>query len=481
LCAAIQLKKAGIHSFTIFEKSAGVGGTWRDNSYPGSGCDVPSFLYSFSFEQKLDWKRKYAQQPEILGYLEQCASSYGLLPHTRFGAEVTAARFDDSAGVWRLRTVSGEDVAADVVVCGLGQLNRPLVPEIPGLADFGGTAFHSARWRHDRSLDGRNVAVIGNAASAVQLVPEIAPKVARLTLFHRSANWIAPKPDRVFTEREHEWLRRFPILARLYRLFSYLSLESRFLTLSKGSRVSKLLERLGKRDLEHRVKDPELRAILTPDYPVGCKRILISNEWYETLSRDNVDVVTAAIDHVTRDGIVTKDGKEHAVDTIIFATGFETTRFLAPVDVRGSGGTSLNDAWARGAEAYLGMTVPDFPNFFILYGPNTNLGHNSIIFMIECQVGYLVQCIRALVDRDLAYIDVRHDVLRRYTAELEQALDKLVWTGSCVSWYKNEHGRVTNNWPYTTLAYWWRTRRPRLADFRQVARNAPSGEQRAAA
>jgi cation diffusion facilitator CzcD-associated flavoprotein CzcO len=466
----IQLRKAGFSSFTIFEKSNDVGGTWLDNSYPGAACDVPSHLYSFSFERKPDWSRVFAPQAEIQAYFRRCAAKYGLLPHIRFGTEVEGASFDERAGVWRLRTAAGESIEADVVVSGLGQLNRPHVPDLPGLASFEGTTFHSARWDHAHDLAGEDVAVIGNAASAIQFIPRIAPKAARLYVFQRTPNWTIARRDRAYSEREKRMFASVPGLERLYRWFIYLMLELRFFAFHEGSWLGRRMERSAREWLRSQVRDPALREALTPDYPVGCKRILISDDYYASLERPNVEVVTSPIERVTPRGIATRDGRERPVDTLVFATGFETTSFLAPLGIEGLGGRKLQEVWRDGAEAYLGIAAAGFPNLFMLYGPNTNLGHNSILFMIECQVSYVVRCLRELARRDLAWLDVRADVQERYNRELQERLRKTAWAAGCTSWYKTEAGKITNNWSGFTLDYWRRTLRPDWSAFHAKAR-----------
>lgn len=465
LCMAIALKKAGIDSFTIFEKSDGVGGTWRDNTYPGAGCDVPSHLYSFSFAPKYDWSRIYSPQPEILAYFEDCARRFGLLPHCRFRTELESATFDEQAGLWHLRTTEGEQVAAEVLVSGVGQLNRPYYPNLPGLEGFRGKTFHSARWDHGYDLAGKRVAVIGNGASALQFIPHVAEAAAHLSVFQRSNNYIIPRGDRPYTDREKRWFRRSTAFRLLHRGLIYLLLEKNFFAFRPGTWMAKIMEHAARKHLEAQVPDPALRAKLTPDYPIGCKRILIGDDYYPALQRENVEVVTDAIDHVTGDAIVTSDGREHPVDAIIYGTGFVTTSFLAPMKVTGKGGLALADAWKEGAEAYLGVAVAGFPNFFLLYGPNTNLGHNSIIFMIECQVRYVMGCIEALRRRNLRWLDVKPSAMADFNRELRRELDKSVWATGCTSWYKTEGGKITNNWSDFTLRYWWRTRRPKLAAF----------------
>lgn len=474
LCMAIQLKLAGVHSFTVLEKADRLGGTWRDNTYPGAACDSPSFVYCYSFEQKADWSRMWAEQAEILAYMEHCARKYDLLPHIRFGTEVASARFDADAGAWRLRTVAGESIEAEVMVSAVGQLNRPSTPDLPGLETFQGTSFHSARWRHDVALEGKTVAVIGNAASAIQFIPQIAPRVKRLHVFQRSANWMIAKNDRPYSAREKRLFTRFPLLARLYRWSIWAAFESRFPIFRQNKFMSRRLTRLAEEGMREVVPDPALQKILVPDYPIGGKRILISDDYYQTLCREHVEVVTSPIARVTAEAIVTRDGRTRPVDVVIVATGFESTSFLAPMRIEGPGGRVLDEAWRNGAEAYLGMTVSGFPNFFMLYGPNTNLGHNSILFMLECQVRYVMSCLATLRTRDLAWMDVRPEVMREYNERLQALLGERVWARTGKSWYKRADGRITNNWSSSTVAYWWRTRRvdPRAFHLQARARAA---------
>lgn len=468
LCMGIQLQRAGIASFAIFEKSHDVGGTWLDNSYPGSGCDVPSHLYSFSFEPNPDWSRAFSPQAEIQRYLRHCAEKYGLLPKIHFGTEIAGASFDASAGLWRIRTSTGEEITARALVSGLGQLNRPHTPDLPGLASFEGTTFHSARWNHQHDLAGEKVAVVGNGASALQFIPEIAKTAERVTVFQRSANWVIPRNDRKFSAADKDRFRRNPFLLRALRAFIWFMLEIRFFAFLRESWFSRRMTRVATEYLHAQVGDPVLRAKLTPDYPIGCKRILISDDYYQALVRPNVEVVCEPIERLTAGAVVTADGTLRAADTVIFATGFETTTFLAPLTIEGLDGAKLHDVWRDGAEAYLGVTVAGFPNLFMLYGPNTNLGHNSIIFMIECQVGYAVQCIRELLKPGTAWLDVRRDVMDRYNRDLQTALGKTAWTAGCSSWYKTASGKVVNNWSGFTIDYWRRTRHPDWRDYRFV-------------
>ena len=470
LCVAIKLLEAGVDDLTILEKSDGVGGTWRANTYPGAACDVPSHLYSFSFAPKKDWTRKFAQQPEILSYFEDVTDRYDLRHRIRFGTEATSARFDEDAGEWHVTIADGTSLTADVLISGLGQLNRPFTPEIDGLAEFGGDVFHSARWNHDIDLAGRRVGVIGNGASTVQFLPPTAEVAGHLTLFQRSANWILPKPDREFSPLERRIFRNVPFAERLFRWNIYWRLEKNFFFMRRGSRLGKLIERVATKELRKIVSDDLPAEALIPDYPPGCKRILISNEYYASLLRPNVEVELSHIDHIEPGAVVTADGTRHELDVLIFGTGFRSTEFLAPMEVTGRHGADLNTAWSKGAKAHLGVAVAGFPNFFMLYGPNTNLGHNSIIFMIEAQARYISRAVRELRDDHLTWLDVRDDVMDLYNTRIQHNADGTVWVADCDSWYKNEHGVVTNNWPAFTVSYWKRMRDFRSHEFVRRAR-----------
>lgn len=471
---AMQLQDAGIDSFTIYEKSDGVGGTWRDNTYPGAACDVPSHLYSFSFAPKTDWTRRFAEQPEILGYFESLVGSHGLEPHLRFGVEMASARWRDEDATWELRTADGELIEADVVVSGLGQLNRPNIPDIPGLDRFEGTTFHSARWDHEHDLRGERVAVVGIGASAIQFVPRVAKVARQLTLFQRSVNYVAPKPDRRYRPWERWLLEHVRPLQRAYRASIYWRFEARFSLMRKGSRVGRMLqERFGK-ELS-KMASPKLPAeVLVPDYTPGCRRILIANDWYPTLLRPNVEVVDDGVTEITEHAVRTADGREFEVDTIIFGTGFHSTEFLSPLRITGRDGADLNQVWADGARAYLGVAVHGFPNLFLLYGPNTNLGHNSILFMIEQQVGYIRSLILDMVDEGAAAAEVTRQAMDRFDAEIDRATARTVWAEDCHSWYKTEAGRVTNNWPDYSIRYRNRLRRRVPGDVSLEPRRAPA-------
>ncbi len=455
LCTGIRLRQSGIEDFLILEKADGVGGTWWHNRYPGAECDVQSHLYSFSFEPKVDWSRPYAGQAEILGYMEHCADKYGLYPFIRFGAAVEAAHWNDDSAFWTVSLRSGGSVRARVLVSAQGMFNALAYPDLPGLDCFEGVAFHSARWNHDHSLRGRRVAVIGSAASAVQFVPEIAPLVRELTLYQRTANWVLPKADTPYTDEQLEHFRSHPEAAAALRQQIYDDLEG-FITFSDSSALE-AAERSGLENLSV-VKDPDTRRKLVPQHPFGCKRPLASNVYYPVFNEPHVRLVTTPIAAVTAGGVVTADGVERPADTLIFATGFQTGRYLSAIDVRGRGGVRLEDAWSEGAQAYLGMTTAGFPNLFMLYGPNTNNG--SILFMLERQVDYVLRALQRLDEERLAWLDVRPEVMSRYNAELQEAISRVeVWQAGCNGYYRAPSGRVVTQWPYTMTEFATRTAR----------------------
>lgn len=469
LCLGIQLRQAGIDSFTIYEKADRLGGTWRDNHYPGAACDVPSFSYCFSFEQKTDWSRKWAPQPEILEYMEHCARKYGLLPHIRFNTEIAGARFDSGAALWRLTTTTGDEIEAEVLVSGTGQLHRPNTPHFEGAEAFRGAQFHSARWDHRVDIKGKTVAVVGNAASAVQFVPEIAKEVGRLLIFQRSANWILPRADRPFTQFEKTLFQLVPPLAWLYRWWTWFRLELFFYPVIRARPgMSRATLRYAKEHLNGVLSDPDLLRSQTPDYAIGARRILISDDYLRALNRRNVDVITSPIARLAEDSIVTQDGASRNVDVVIYATGFDTTHFLAPMWIEGADGRRLGEVWKDGAEAFLGINVSGFPNLFLMYGPNTNLGHNSILFMIECQTRYIIDCIRQMRTKQIRSIDVRPEIMTAFNRQLQRQLATTAWAKTDHSWYKTASGRITNNWAGSTIEYWWRTRHADLELYRHA-------------
>lgn len=461
---AVRLKAAGYDDIVVFERADEVGGTWRDNTYPGAACDVPSHLYSFSFAPKADWSRRFAEQPEILAYLREVADRFDLRKHIRFAAEVTSAAYDEDAGEWVVRVAGGEEYRVRALVAATGQLSRPAIPAIEGIDEFAGEMFHSATWNHDHDLDGKRVAVIGTGASAIQFVPRVARRAVRLELFQREAAHVIPKPDYAYSERALLALRRVPGLLALSRAATYLALEPRAFAFTKFPRAMALVQRRFERYLAAQVPDAELRARLTPSTKIGCKRILISNDYYEALNRPNVAVVTERITRIEPTGLRTADGVLHEADALLLGTGFQANEFLAPITVTGRGGRRLDEVWRDGAHAHLGITVAGFPNLFVLFGPNTNLGHNSIVYMLESQFGYVLQAVDRLA-AGARSIDVRPEVEERSNAAVQEAIRTTVWNSGCTSWYTTAAGRNTNNWPGFTFDYRRRLRRFDDAEF----------------
>jgi cation diffusion facilitator CzcD-associated flavoprotein CzcO len=469
LGVAHALREAGIADVTVLERADDVGGVWRDNTYPGAACDVPSPLYSWSWATNPRWSRRYSPQPEILDYIRRTARERGLLDLVRTGVEVTGLRWD---GGWHVTTADGTAYDADVVVCAVGQLSEPVVPAIPGAETFAGPAFHSARWRHDVDLRGRRVAVVGTGASAVQFVPGIVDEVASLTVFQRSAPYVVLRPDRVYSALHHRVFRRFPRVLAFERRATYAltelfnrALEGRswmarpFLTAVRG---------VWRLHLRRQVPDAALRSRLVPDYPLGCKRVLFSNDWYPALARDHVEVVTDRVASIEPDGVRTADGRLHGADVLVWGTGFAATDFLGRIDVRGAGGVRLRDVWADGARAHLGMTVPGFPNLFTVYGPNTNLGGSSIIAMLEAQAGWIAQVTRAIADRGARHVVVRREAWTTFDREMQARLGSGIWS-RCDSWYR-DRGRITTNWPGQVEEY---RRRLATVDWSELEEVSP--------
>lgn len=460
MVVALRLQRAGLTNFTIYEKADDLGGTWRDNTYPGAACDIPSHLYSISFEPKADWSRKYPPQHEIFDYMEEIYERRGLYAHSRFGTDITELRFDDEHSVWRLST-STDEIEADVVVICTGLLSKPYVPDIEGLADFAGAIWHSADWDHDHDVTGERVAVIGTGASAVQFTPEIAPYAAHTTVYQRTAPWIVPRDDRPYA-RWRQWMyRHVPGVRRIHRAKIYARQELLALgLLGKAPWMIAGAVRMANAFRERQVPDRDLRERVTPDYEFGCKRVIVSDDWYPTLNRPDVDLVTDGIDRVVADGIVTVDGTHRRADAIALGTGFRTWEIMSPLKVFGRRGAELNDTWADGAETHLGISATGFPNLFMVTGPGTGLGHNSMILMIEAAANLTVDAIERLASRGPgATIDVRREVAARSYAERQERLDATVWASGCGSWYLDHEGRNELLWPGFTTEYWRRTRR----------------------
>jgi cation diffusion facilitator CzcD-associated flavoprotein CzcO len=461
LGTAIRLKQKGIEDFVVFERANDVGGVWRDNKYPGCACDVESHLYSFSFAPNPDWTHSFSPQPEIWDYLRRCANDYGVLPHIRFGHEVREAAWEQDEQCWRLETSRGT-YTASVLVAAAGSLSEPAVPELQGLENFKGRVFHSARWDHEFELGGRLVAVIGTGASAIQFVPAIQPEVGRLYVFQRTAPWVVPRRDRPLEERERRMFRRFPLTQRARRAWIYW-LRELFSFAFHHHWAMKIFERIARRHMERAVTDPELRAKLTPDYRIGCKRILISNDYLPALTRPNVELVTGGIEEVREHSIVGKDGVERPLDAIIFGTGFHVTDLPFARHVRGRGGKTLADAWAGSPVAHVGTTVSGFPNLFLLQGPNTGLGHTSVLLMLEAQIEHVLSAVDYMRRHGVAAIEPRPEAQAAFVADVDRRLRGTVWnSGGCLSWYLDATGRNSSIWPGPT----WRFRR-------RVARMAP--------
>jgi cation diffusion facilitator CzcD-associated flavoprotein CzcO len=455
---AIRLKQAGWQNFAVFEKADQIGGTWRDNSYPGCACDVPSHLYSFSFARNPDWSDTFSGQPEIWQYLRDCVARFGIAPHVRFNHAVEEMAWDDTEARWQITTSQGR-YTAKALVLATGPLSDPSTPDIPGLESFTGTTFHSSRWRHDHDLTGRRVAVIGTGASAIQFVPEIQPKVGHLTLFQRTPPWVIPRRSRRITGVEKA-LHKVPGVLHARRELLYVGREL-FGLAFLHPRIGKIAQRvLASRQLRRQVPDEALRARLTPDYVMGCKRVLISNDYYPALQQSNVDVVTDGIERVTPDGIVTKDGRTHPVDTIIFGTGFHVTDMPVVQHIRGREGVLLSQAWSPTMHAYRGTTVPGFPNLFILLGPNTGLGHTSVVLMIEGQVGHVLDVLRHQQRSGLSAVEPTAQAQDQWTRRVDRRMANTVWSaGGCRSWYQDATGRNSTLWPGYVTGFRLRLRR----------------------
>ncbi|WP_156727026.1 flavin-containing monooxygenase [Streptomyces apocyni] len=467
LGAAVRLRREGITDFVVLERSGAVGGTWRDNSYPGCACDVPSHLYSFSFAPNPDWPRTFSGQEHIWAYLEQVADTFGLRPHIRFNSEVTRMRWDADELRWEVDTAAGATLTADVVVSATGPLSDPKVPDIDGIDGFTGKVFHSARWDHDYDLRGKRVAMVGTGASAIQIVPEIQREVAQLTLFQRTPPWVLPRVDRAITGPER-WLHgRLPVTAAARRGILWGIRELQVQAFTKRPNELGLVETVAKRHMRRAVKDPALRAKLTPDYRIGCKRILLSNSYYPALTQPNVDVVASGLREVRGNTVVATDGSTAEVDAIIFGTGFRVTDMPIAERVVGADGQTLAETWKGGMKSLRGATAPGFPNWMTIIGPNTGLGNSSMILMIESQLNYLADYMRQL---DLlggrAALAARPSAVAAWNRRVQDRMERTVWSsGGCNSWYLDENGVNTTLWPGTTTEFRNATRRVDLAEY----------------
>ena len=471
VCAAVLLRRAGYENVTGFEKRPRLGGVWEHNTYPGAACDVPSHLYEFSFEPNPRWSCRYAPQAEIQDYIEDVARRHGVLEKVRTSTEVHRARWDEAHHQWLLETSQGPFVA-DILIPACGQLWVPKLPAIPGLEEFPGPVFHTARWRHDVDLAGKRVAVIGTGCSAIQTVPEIQPLVEQLDVYQRSPGWTMPKMNFAYSERAKRAFERFPLLQRLDRIttFAFMDLGAAAMT---GQRwLLAPFRALGRRQIETAIDDPQLRAKVTPADEIGCKRIMLTDEWYPTLTRPNVELVTDPIAAVTPAGIRLADGRERPAEAIILATGFHSHAFVAPMEVIGRDGRALADEWSPAAHAYLGLSVPGFPNMFLIYGPNTNGGTGSVIYVIEAAVAHVIAALESLRVTGSSAIEVSREVEEAFNRELRAALAGTVWHTGCESWYLDENGNDPNQWPWLWSTYRRRTARIGPGVYR-LARTAP--------
>ncbi|CAA0110296.1 flavin-containing monooxygenase [Zhongshania aliphaticivorans] len=449
---AIRLKEMGINDFIIIERAKDVGGTWRDNRYPGAACDVPSHLYSFSFEPNADWSRVYPTQPELETYLQNVANKWQLRPHIRFDHTLNQARYDEKNSQWLVNT-SGGNFKARFVISGNGGLAEPKLPDIPGVESFAGHHFHSANWDHSYTLPGKRVAVIGTGASAIQFVPEIAGVPAKLSIFQRTPNWIIPRGDRPYSRIEKWIFKHIPITRKILRAKIYCQNESRVLGMVLHPSIMGLFRRSAMKHIQRQVSNPALRPKLTPSFPIGCKRILVSNDWYPALQKPNVEVVTNGIKEIREHSIVTNDNVEHEVDCIIFGTGFYATDNPIAGMIYGRDGRQLSQVWKDGEEAYLGASVHGFPNFFFIVGPNVTLGHSSMVYMIETQVQAISRILLATDENNAATVEVKLDVQQSYNEKLQKLLGGSIWATGCDSWYKHRTGKITQLWPGFTFTF----------------------------
>lgn len=464
LAAAVETKQRGISNWLMLEKSDDVGGVWRENTYPGAACDVPWHLYSFSFFRKSGFSRRYPHQDEILGYQQDCARHFDLYENAIFGVEVVSATWQHNESHWLITAKDGRTWRSRAVVMGVGQLSRPGWPNIPGRDSFKGDSFHSAVWDHSIPLKGRKVGVIGTGASAIQFIPHVAEDASELTVFQRSAPYLLPRIDGLYGSINRALFRSFPGYERPFRYLLWKSGEMSTVAFDQpGSKTAELYHKVSMWHLNRQIKDDALREKLTPDYTIGCKRILFSSNYYPALQQPHVSLETKNIKRITKDGITLEDGSKVDLDVIIYGTGFKATEFLSPIEITGRDGKALSDEWQQGAEAYKGITVPHFPNLFLMYGPNTNLGGNSIIYMIECQMRYVGDALSKLQDH--SWIAVKPEVARHYNDQLQQRLSHTVWATGCESWYHNAAGRITNNWPGRTAEYRKLTKKVDLNDY----------------
>jgi cyclohexanone monooxygenase len=463
LALGIFLRKAGFRDFTIFDREDGVGGTWRINTYPGLACDVKSHLYSYSFDLNANWSRLWSGQPEILEYFEQCAQRYELGPNLKLNTEIAAARWDGKA--WQLTATSGERFTFDVVVSAIGLFTQPVLPDLVEQEQFTGTLMHTARWDHSVDLCDARVAVLGTGSTAAQLVPEIAKVAKHVYSVQRSPTWILPKPDRRYTNREKWIFRHVPFAKKVYRTRLWLRSESNISVIENGSDKTQEFKGIALRVLEATVADEELRRKLTPDHPFGCKRLVFATDYLQALTQPHVEVVSSAARTLRARSLVTEDGAELDVDVVLCATGYAAADYLGQIAVTGERGVTLRETWSDGAFAYLGMAVPGFPNFFMLYGPNTNVGSNSVIFMLEAQARYIVQALKHMRGKRKSYVAVRPATMADFIAKIDGWMAGTVWLTRCSNYFRAANGRVVTQWPRSARAFWGMTRRFRPADY----------------
>lgn len=470
LAAAIKLLKSGIDDFIILEKADDVGGTWRENQYPGAACDVQSHMYSLSYAPKTDWSKRYAEAPEIFQYIQNLIQDFQLKPFIRFNQEVTSTRYDENLCQWQVETKEGSTIQAQFLIFASGPLHVAQIPKIKGIEKFKGKVFHSSHWQHDYDLNGKNVASIGTGGSAIQYIPEIAPQTKQLYVFQRTAAWVIPRDERTYNPLDKKLFSKFDWFRKLHRARLYWSNESRVVPIVKPQ-MMKAGQKLAELFIRYQVKNKTIAAKLTPDYTMGCKRILVSNKYFPTFNRENVELVTDGIQAFTEDSIITKDGKERKIDCLIYGTGFITDPriYLKSFECFGENGLELKEAWKDGAESFYGIATKGFPNLFQLLGPNTVLGHNSVIFMIESQVNYIVQLIQSVEKSRTQAVVVKDKVQDEFNAHIQEQFAGTVWQSGCVSWYQQEGGKNFSLWPSYTWKYWLDTKKPNLADYRYLS------------
>ena len=465
LALGIFLRKAGFGDFTIFDREDGVGGTWRINTYPGLACDVKSHLYSYSFDLNANWSRLWSAQPEILEYFERCAQRYRLGPNLKLNTEIVSAQWNTETSTWRLTTSTGEQYTFDIVVSAVGLFTQPVLPDLVEQEPFTGTLMHTARWDHAVDLHDARVAVLGTGSTASQLVPEVAKVAKKVYSVQRSPTWILPKPDRSYTEREKWLFAHIPFAKKLYRTRLWLRSESNIGVIENGSDKTQEFKGIALHVLESTVADDELRRKLTPDHPFGCKRLVFATDYLQTLTEPHVEVVSSPARYLRSRSLVTEDGSELDVDVVLCATGYAAADYLGQIDVVGENGTPLHGKWSDGAYAYLGMAVPGFPNFFMLYGPNTNVGSNSVIFMLEAQARYIVRALKHMRRKRKSYVAVRPETMAAFIAKIDEWMEGTVWLTRCSNYFRAANGRVVTQWPRSARAFWEMTRRFKASDY----------------